>query len=223
MLIGYIISVNESRFKHAHKELLDHEFIPHIAPVVSVKDLNVNAIWNRYKRHNDPTDTTPERTIAVALTHANMWKYGCQTDYINIFEDDVMFQVNATILHKSLEIAKTFRRPFVFMGYCSPNFRKTVYDKDNIMIRECSPICTHAYTSTGNADTFDKMDGVLHRDSLNGHPLFRYNIDVRIRKYFLHENNSSKWPLCISYQNKPLVIQSKFGSDSGHSKKCCAY
>ena len=72
MLRGYVISINETRFAHAHKELSDHEFVPHIAPLVSVKDLNVNVIWNTYKRANDPNVTTPERTIAVALTHAKI-------------------------------------------------------------------------------------------------------------------------------------------------------
>ena len=222
MLQAYVISVNSTRLDYATEELLHHGFEAQIAPLVDTRDMDVHRTERMYRRRNDPTETSGHRMIAVARTHSNLWKY---KDTVNIFEDDVGFAANRSMIRHALETAWSYDRPFVFLGYCAAHYGKTLHvDKRNeLTYRECAPLCTHAYSTRNNTGLWADMQRTLHSISLHGHPLFRYNIDVRIRKYFLTVGRTSGWPICVSIRGNPLAIQRKLGSNSGHSTRCCAY
>ena len=120
---AHIISVNATRLDHATKELLRHGYKPEIAPLVDTIDMDVLRTERMYKRHDDPTDTTAHRAIALARTHSNLWKY---ENTVHIFEDDVGFVVNGSVIRHALATAWKFDRPFVFLGYCAAHFGHTL-------------------------------------------------------------------------------------------------
>lgn len=212
-----LISNNSYRLSITLPLLLQYFHVAVVPPVQDVK--SVNDFMNRYKRAGDEKFGSPAKQISLTLTHLHIWntsrRYTNNT-YLYVFEDDALPQKDY-MSECALREMEQLSPPIFHLGTCSPKHYGNTRTKACGKTFWCSSLCLHAYAvriRTSHSLAKNVLDS-SHSQSLHGHSLYRYNLDVKLRGYM----DKKKEAICPGTE---MVVQQKWNSSSGHSK-CCAW
>jgi len=217
--VAFVISMNYMRFAKTYMDLTNIGFkVQRIEPVHKT-DPEIGEWIQRFKRKSDIGIGDPSGPISLTLTHFRLWKESLKytnQDYMYIFEDDAYLQPSINNISCILKNMEKTQAPMLHLGLCATKYKETIKMECGNMHR-CTSLCNHAYAikTTISNQLAHKILNYTHTIALHGHPLYRYNQDVKIRGFFDHQKTK---PIC-----KQMFKQRNESSTSGHSTKGLAW
>lgn len=220
-----IISMNVTRYNvtYAHLSPL-FSSVTHVHPLAKDHPDVINYA-QRYLRKGETVQDVAG-AVSLALTHAKIWS-DVTDPWTAIFEDDAVTTLNVTTTRCLLHSIATLNTPapLVYLGECASHYRGPASTtRCAATLRDCATLCNHAYIVQPAVNSLWRdVDRWSHPTALHGHPLYRYNQDVKLRGYFANHPNE-QWPACVRHNDRQIFSQrNTFLSQGHHSKKCCAY
>jgi hypothetical protein len=243
MRIGYIISINATRYKYAETNLLNAGFLPESAELVSTHDKRVEAIVKTFGFKEDiqyGNMSTRNRPVAITLSHVINWKGLHNWTYI--FEDDVFFNFKKDVVQYTLDIVEnctnTVHSPIIYLQTAPrkhPMFSGSkihtqwIYNKYMVEVYKCATPRqlggTQAYgiSKYYSPHIWERVMKETRKDASLSHGRLRFNIDDRLKHYFgkLRRTKQWKyenWPVCVSINSTDIALQTD-DSNAGHATK----
>lgn len=244
---AYVISVNSTRFGIASERLISAGFIPKRAYLADNTSHLID-VARMYSLMSGSKNYVHEiNTLANLLSHLQNWNRSC-SPWTYMFEDDVMFNFDKTILQSTLDVVedmvrkKTIQTEFLYLQ-CSPArhpmftghvlYTTRLYNH-TIKLQKCATNRNlggaHAYAVSSRSNMSNKVWKETLKSSLHSRGTLRYFIDDRIKHYFGKTGKSTSWkeqnwPICITINNKDPAIQKGYGPNKDHeciqnSQKC---
>lgn len=214
-----VISNHSARLAHAVTQLAPYFRLTIFPPFADAAAIAEYAA--RYQRPADAAAGYPHKQISLTLGHLYIWRAAAQytaNPYLYIFEDDAEFTQDVACTLRELE--STGAR-VLYLGTCGRKPHGTRFHNASACsapIAPCSSLCLHAYavhTRTAPA-LADEVLAWAHSRALHGHPLYRYNLDVKLRGF---ADATRPGFACTDVARQSAM----FNSTSGHSKTCCQW
>lgn len=246
---AYILSVNHTRFKIAHERLMNAGFIPQRAYLAD-NTSHLNTVARMYSLTADSKNYVSKiNTLANLLSHLQNWNRS-HTQWTYMFEDDVMFNFDKTILQSTLDLVEgmirnqTIQTEFVYLQRSPvrhPMFTGQVLyttrtHNHTIKLQKCATNTNlggaHAYAVSSRSNMADWVWRETLKPSLHSQGTLRYFIDDRIKYHFGKSRNCAStswrkkhWPVCIAINDKDPAVQANYERNKDHecimhSKKC---